>query len=143
MMRYAILTLALITTLISAGCRDEAPQPAETTSEATAAVVYEVPPDTLAARLTAEMPPLVLDVRTPEEYAEGHVPGALNIPHTEVAARLDELAPYRDREIVLYCRSGRRAGIAAEVLKEAGFSRLAHLSGDMPGWAARGLPVER
>ncbi|RMF65293.1 MAG: rhodanese-like domain-containing protein, partial [Bacteroidetes bacterium] len=35
------------------------------------------------------MPPLVLDVRTPEEYAEGHVPGALNIPHTEVAARLD------------------------------------------------------
>ncbi len=141
-MRYAILLLALVTSLMGAGCEDEPRQPASA-PEATAPVVHEVPPDTLAARLAAGTPPLVLDVRTPEEYAEGHVPGAINIPHTEVAARLDELAPYRDREIVLYCRSGRRAGIAADVLKEAGFSRLAHLSGDMPGWAARGLPVER
>ncbi|QXD13778.1 rhodanese-like domain-containing protein [Rhodocaloribacter litoris] len=140
-----IRTLPLLFTLVLSGaaCRDEAPQAPEPAPEATATVVREVPPDTLAARLAAERPPLVLDVRTPEEYAGGHVPGALNIPHTEVAARLGELAPYRDREIVLYCRSGRRAGIAADVLKEAGFSRLAHLSGDMPGWAARGLPVEQ
>ena len=84
----------------------------------------------------------MLDVRSPQEYAAGHIPGALNIPHDQTAARLEELRPYQGREIVLYCKSGRRAGIAADVLAQAGFDRLRHLAGDMPGWSAAGLPVE-
>ena len=86
--------------------------------------------------------PLLLDVRSAEEFAAGHIPGALNVPHDQAAARLEELQPYRQRGIVLYCKSGRRAGLAAEVLARAGFSRLRHLAGDMPGWIAAGLPVE-
>lgn len=97
----------------------------------------------LQAQLAGAAAPLVLDVRTPAEYAAGHIPGAVNIPHDRVAARLGELRPYREREIVLYCKSGRRAGIAADVLAQAGFSRLRHLAGDMPGWSAQGLPVEQ
>jgi phage shock protein E len=85
----------------------------------------------------------VLDVRTPAEYAEGHLPGAINVPHDEVAARLGELESLRDRDIVVYCRSGRRAGLALEVLEQAGFKRLQHLEGDMQGWIAAGRPVER
>jgi rhodanese-related sulfurtransferase len=86
---------------------------------------------------------LILDVRSVEEFAAGHVPGALNIPHTEVADRLEEIAAYGDIEIVLYCRSGRRAGMAADVLRGEGFERLLHLEGDMLGWQARQLPVVR
>jgi rhodanese-related sulfurtransferase len=106
------------------------------------------PPDLSAEELLAREarhdPALVvLDVRTPAEFAEGHVPGAINVPHDEVAQRLDELAPLRDKDVVVYCKSGRRAGLALKVLGEHGYTRLAHLSGDMQGWTAAGRPVER
>lgn len=102
----------------------------------------EISREELQARLAGEDAPVLLDVRTPQEYAAGHIPGAVNIPHDQTAQRLDELLPYRDREIVLYCKSGRRAGLAADILAQAGFDRLRHLTGDMPGWSAAGLPVE-
>jgi rhodanese-related sulfurtransferase len=102
----------------------------------------EISREELQARLAGADAPLLLDVRTPAEYAAGHIPGAVNIPHDQAADRLEELRPYQDREIVLYCKSGRRAGIAADALAQAGFSRLRHLAGDMPGWGAAGLPVE-
>lgn len=93
----------------------------------------------LAARLDGPAAPVVLDVRSPEEVAEGHLPGALAIPHDQVPARLTELgAP---REIVLYCRSGRRARLAGESLEAAGFD-VVYLEGDYPGWVAEGRPVE-
>lgn len=83
----------------------------------------------------------VLDVRTPQEYAEGHVPGAVNVPHDQVAARLAEIP--RDKDVVLYCRSGRRAQAAADVLATHGYKRMTHLEGDMPAWIERGRPVEK
>jgi len=97
----------------------------------------------LQAQLAAAVPPLVLDVRTPAEFASGHVPGARNIPFDEVPGRLDELEGFREGTVVLYCQSGHRAGIATATLQGAGFTHLAHLAGDMPGWAASGLPVEK
>ena len=86
--------------------------------------------------------PLLLDVRTPEEYATAHVPGAINIPHDQLATRLGELGDAKDREIVVYCESGRRAGWALETLGEPGFASLRHLDGDMKGWRNAGLPTE-
>jgi rhodanese-related sulfurtransferase len=83
---------------------------------------------------------LLLDVRTPDEYAAGHVPGAVNIPYDKVATHLAEIP--KDDEVVLYCHSGRRAGLAAEVLAANGYTRLAHLEGDMQGWQGAGRPVE-
>lgn len=85
---------------------------------------------------------VVLDVRTPEEFAAGHVPGARNISHDELAARLDELTGARDKDVVLYCRSGRRSTLAEETLREAGFTRLRHLEGDFQAWQAEQQPVE-
>jgi rhodanese-related sulfurtransferase len=109
---------------------------------APAGQVDDISREDLQARMADADAPLVLDVRTPEEYAAGHVPGAVNISHEQTADRLEELRPFQDREIVLYCKSGRRAGIAADTLAAAGFSRLRHLAGDMPGWSAAGFPVE-
>jgi len=82
----------------------------------------------------------ILDVRTPKEFAEGHVPGAVNIPYDQVESRLGEIP--KDDEIVLYCHSGRRAGLAAETLAANGYAKLAHLEGDMQGWQKAGRPVQ-
>jgi phage shock protein E len=84
---------------------------------------------------------VVLDVRTAAEYAEGHVPGAINVPYDEVEARLGELDAMRGSEVVVYCRTGRRAGLALDVLARSGFERLRHLEGDIEGWVAADRPV--
>ena len=83
----------------------------------------------------------VLDVRTPQEYAEGHVPGAVNVPQEQLASRLAEVP--KDKDVVIYCRSGRRSALAADVLAANGYSRLSHLEGDMNAWVAKGRPVAK
>jgi rhodanese-related sulfurtransferase len=97
----------------------------------------EIAPSELLSRSDA---PLVLDVRSAEEFAGGHVPGARNVAYDEVAARLVELGP--PREVVVYCESGKRAAKAADALAAAGFTVL-QLRGHIAGWRAAGLPVER
>lgn len=100
-----------------------------------------VAPRDLAARLetTKTAPPQVLDVRSAEEYAAGHVPGATLIPHDRLPARIGELD--RMRPVVVYCRSGRRSGLAEQVLRDAGFE-VSQLEGSYPAWEAAGLPRE-
>jgi rhodanese-related sulfurtransferase len=65
---------------------------------------------------------LLVDVRTPAEFAAGHAKGAVNIPFDQIAARAAELP--RDRPVVLYCRTGRRSGIAAGELRKLGFTEV-------------------
>ncbi|TAN84552.1 MAG: rhodanese-like domain-containing protein [Gallionella sp.] len=98
----------------------------------------------LMQRIKANHPGLILDVRSPEEYAEGHIPGAVNIPHDQLSSRLAEIGSYKNKDVVLYCKSGRRAGVAANTLRAAGFSKLLHLDGDMNGWLSKGdLPIKK
>ena len=104
------------------------------------ASVASLTPDELLSSPPANA--LILDVRTPEEYARGHVPGAVNIPHTEVEARLDELSGDKDRPVVVYCERGGRAGQAEATLLAAGFTDLRHLEGDMSAWREAGRPTE-
>ncbi|MHC4120199.1 MAG: rhodanese-like domain-containing protein [Planctomycetota bacterium] len=84
----------------------------------------------------------ILDVRAPQEYNSGYVPGAINMDHKEISARLDELKPYMDKDVVVYCELGLRARKAQTILKNAGFGRVYHLTGDMAGWRNAGLPME-
>ena len=92
--------------------------------------------DELARRTDA---PLLLDVRSPEEFAAGHVPGAVNIPHDQVAQRLSEVD--RQRWVLVYCQSGRRAGLAERVLADAGFD-VRQVEGSWARWKADGRPVQ-
>lgn len=85
---------------------------------------------------------VVLDVRTPGEFAAGHVKGSVNIPHDQVAAHLETLKPYR--HVYIHCRSGKRAVAAAQTLLRAGFTNLVCITGSgMEDWIAAGYPVER
>jgi rhodanese-related sulfurtransferase len=84
----------------------------------------------------------ILDVRSAREYNSGHVPGAINISHKEVSARLNELEPYRDKDIVVYCELGVRARMAQKTLTKAGYLHVLHLAGDMAGWRKAGLTME-
>ena len=85
---------------------------------------------------------LILDVRTADEFASGHVPGAVNISHEAVAGRISELGADKSRPVVVYCEKGGRAGKAASALLDAGFSDVRHLAGDMSAWRAAGRPME-
>ncbi len=84
---------------------------------------------------------VVLDVRSVEEYEDGHVAGAINTSHNTVADKLNKLSQYKDNTVVVYCRSGRRAAFAENILAENGFKNLRHLTGDMNGWLKADLPV--
>jgi phage shock protein E len=70
-----------------------------------------------------------IDVRTAEEYAAGHVSQAVNIPYEEITRRIGEVTTDNDALIYVYCRSGRRSGIAREALDEAGFSNVVNAGG--------------
>ena len=74
-------------------------------------------------------PAILIDVRSAEEFAEEHLPGAVNIPHTEIAEKIAAVAPDKSGEIYLYCRSGRRVGIAMESLKNSGYKTMYNLGG--------------
>lgn len=70
---------------------------------------------------------VVVDVRTPGEYAQGHVPGAINLPVEEVARWADQIP--KDRPVYLYCRSGNRSQKAAEYLAKKGYTNLYNVEG--------------
>ncbi|NII11871.1 rhodanese-like domain-containing protein [Oleiagrimonas sp. C23AA] len=89
----------------------------------------------------AHQAPLLVDVRTPHEYREGHIAGALNVPVSQVAARYGALHARRDQPIIVYCHSGRRAARAKATLDRLGFTHVRLLKGSMMGWRARQLPV--
>jgi rhodanese-related sulfurtransferase len=128
----SLCLFALALSVATSGCQRGA--------EAEAAAIS---PREVLGRLDQDGAPLLLDVRTPEEFASGHVPGAVNIPYDEVGQRSAELAAHRDQEVVVYCEKGGRAAKAAQALADAGFRSIRHLEGDMSGWRAADLPVEK
>lgn len=84
---------------------------------------------------------LIVDIRTPEEFSEGHVPGATNLPVDQIDQHVNALKKYK--EVYLYCRSGGRVTAAAQILEPMGLTNLQCVfSGGFPNWAARGFEIE-
>ncbi len=83
---------------------------------------------------------LLLDVREPEEYAHGHVPGAVNLPQAELATRLDEVP--RDRPVMTICQSGYRSLRSAQFLAQMGYDKVMNVQGGTAAWRASGRPVD-
>jgi phage shock protein E len=134
---------SIIMLLISA-CAQEAAPPEGTTA---ANIIIEIPAVELYNRIETNTAPLIIDVRSPEEFAAGHLPGALNISHSEFVDYPTEsvalLPTATDAEIVVHCVSGKRARIAMEVISNAGYTNVGHLAGDFNGWEAAGYAIKR
>lgn len=107
-----------------------------------AALADSITAGKLLERLDNGTAPLVLDVRSKEEYDTGHVPGAVHIPYGELSSRLSELPGGEGQEIVVYCEVGGRAAVATKVLENAGYSEVRNLEGHMQQWRAENLPRE-
>lgn len=84
---------------------------------------------------------LLLDVREVEEFAVGRIPGAINIPLSELEARLAEVE--KDKPIVLVCRTGGRSAMAAQFMAFHGYKDLFNVNGGTLGWAQRKLPLDK
>lgn len=102
----------------------------------------ELTQDQAQARIEAKQI-TVIDVRTPAEYSAGHVPGAINIPYDVIGKRLADIPTAKDKPVLLYCHSGRRAAKAEAALTQAGYSQLYHLKGDMMGWVENKRPIAK
>lgn len=72
---------------------------------------------------------VLIDVRTADEYAGGHLDGALNITHTAIGQEISKANVNKDDNVILYCRSGQRAGVAQETLKKMGFLHVENYGG--------------
>ena len=72
---------------------------------------------------------VILDVRTQEEYDQGHIPGATQISHEEIAEKAEDVLTDKEQLILVYCRSGRRSKIAAEALVELGYTNIKEFGG--------------
>ena len=94
-----------------------------------------------ARAFIASEDPFILDVRTPGEFQQGHLPDAVLIPVQELAQRVGEIAKYRDQKVFIYCRSGNRSVVASNILIQAGFTDLYSLRYDIREWVQAGYPV--
>ena len=94
-----------------------------------------ITPDEITRKLKAPNPPVILDVRTRDEYSAGHIDTALNLPHDELERRLGEIPGSKSGEIIVYCRSGKRARIAEDILVGNGYTNVRDLAGHWQGWS--------
>lgn len=122
---YALAVVLLVFSVSTAFAESEAPS---------------IAPSELIALRTSATAPVVIDVRTKEEFESGHIPGAVNIPFDEVAKRISEIdAPHG---VALYCMLGPRARKGEAALLAAGYTSVLHVEGGLAAWRAAGLPVE-
>jgi phage shock protein E len=112
-----------------------------TSAEETSREAPSIAPAEIVEQRGAGKAPVLIDVRTAQEYAAGHIPGAINIPYDEVAARISEVdAPHG---VALYCMVGPRARKGESALLEIDYEKVLHLEGGMAAWQAAGLPLEK
>ena len=115
-------TLFLLAALLLSACGQE--------KEITQEVVYvNITAEEAKHIMDTEEGYIILDVRAQEEYDQGHIPGAIVIPHTEIETRAEEELTDKDQQILVYCRSGRRSKLAADVLLELGYTNIKEFGG--------------
>ena len=86
---------------------------------------------------------VLLDVRSPEEFASGHLQGAVNIPHDRIAEEIAAAVPDKSVQVILYCRSGRRADTALKTMQAMGYGNVSNFGGLEDAQERLGLPVEK
>ncbi len=103
--------------------------------------ITEVTPQDVEALRAQGADFALIDVREPNEWAMGHVPGATLVPRGVLESSIEARVP-RERKVVLYCASGNRSALAADVLQQMGYAEVASMRGGIRGWSDAGLAVE-
>jgi molybdopterin/thiamine biosynthesis adenylyltransferase/rhodanese-related sulfurtransferase len=103
----------------------------------------EIDPPVLDAALHGAARPALIDVREPDEHAQGMIPGAVHIPRGYLELRIERSVPDRETPVVVYCASGTRSVLAARSLAELGYSNVRSLAGGFTGWKRAGLAWEQ
>ena len=100
--------------------------------------------DAVRARelLDSPEPPLLVDIREPDEWSEGHLPGAIHVPRGNLESRIERAAPDRAQPIVLYCQAGNRSAFGAKTLEELGYENVVSLAGGYTDWKRNGFPTQ-
>ncbi|MDM7322032.1 MAG: rhodanese-like domain-containing protein [Gammaproteobacteria bacterium] len=98
---------------------------------------------TEAARMMSHEEPLLLDVREINEYREGHLRDAKHIPLGQLGSKIDQLTSWKDKPVIIYCRTGNRSGVACNLLAKHGFTKLYNLAGGIMAWTHDGLPIKK
>lgn len=101
----------------------------------------EITVDELFERFNSNQPPLIIDNRTPQEFADGHIPNARLIPITKLKANFDDLKSFKEKEIVTLCPGGGLSLVAVDILVDGGFKDVKSLKGGMDLWMEKGYPV--
>jgi phage shock protein E len=141
---YLVLACAVLGGAGLAATAADSDPPGASAANAVADAAAPITQAELLARLARKDADLVvLDVRTADEFAAGHVPGARNVSHDLLSSKVADLQELRGKQVVLYCRSGRRTLLAEQTLRAAGFTRLLHLQGDYLAWEAEHRPIEK
>jgi sulfur-carrier protein adenylyltransferase/sulfurtransferase len=104
--------------------------------------VPEVAPAALQSRLQGGEQIVVIDVREPDEFARGKIPGAYTIPRGVLEMQVDGRLP-REASVVLYCGGGARSALACKSLAEMGYDNVENLQGGWSAWINSGLPIEQ
>lgn len=107
-----------------------------------ASVPRDVTPDEAERILKLNPGMVILDIRTPEEFSEGHLPGAVNL-NFFATDFLQKVKAYEGKQILIHCASGGRSGQALSQLKDTSFGALYHLKSGFTGWQSAGKKVER
>jgi len=95
-----------------------------------------------AVQIHNENKAIILDVRTENEFAQGHLKNARNIPVQQLSEKVSELSSWKDNSMLVYCHSGARSTAACFLLKKNGFTKLNNMSGGISAWIAAGNNVE-
>lgn len=138
MKSFYLLTLILLTLFFTA-CGS--PPPATPIGQIDLANLPAEIDVATAAALQKQPDVLLIDVREPDEYNAGHIPGVTLIPMGEVPDRLSEIP--QDKTVVVTCRSGNRSGQITDFLREQGYENVHNMQGGIVAWEQAGLPVEK
>jgi rhodanese-related sulfurtransferase len=105
------------------------------------ALSERIVPSIAAEALSSSEPPVVIDVRTPQEWRTGHIEGSRNLPLSRLAGQMGDVPA--GRPLLVHCAGGYRSSIAASLLRRQGFRNLTELAGGLGAWEAAGLPIQR
>ena len=104
--------------------------------------IFEITVEHAKDEIDSGAPLVILDVRTPDEFKNGHIPNAINIPRGFLELKVAGRIPDKDTLIIAYCKGGSRSALAAYTLKQMGYTNVMNIDGGWVGWMAIGYPVE-